>query len=787
MENSDFNENWICYQADNRDSAKSVSLPHDAMISEPRTIASKGGNNIGWFEGKDYVYEKDFFLSEELFESKIIFEFEGVYHNAEVFINGKKAAYRPYGYTNFHIFANEFLKFGETNNIKVLAFNSDQPNSRWYSGTGIYRPVHMYVFPKEHIEFYGLKIDTVDYELPKIQVSIKTSCSENVKIEIFDGDKILASESAFSDGEAKFFIELPSANLWSCDNPYLYTCKATFMEDERTSSFGIRKIECDSKNGFCINGVKTLLLGACVHHDNGLLGAIAHSYAEMRKVKILKMNGFNAVRMAHNPCSRAFLEACDRLGMLVMDEYADMWYIHKNKYDYADYLEKYWKQDLTDMVNKDFNHPSVIMYSIGNEVAETAQKRGIELCEQMTQFIKALDNRPVTCGVNIFFNLLSSLGFGIYTDKKAEQAANKKKGKAVGSEFFNKLAGIFGDKAMKLGASLHGSDMKTKDAFSKLDVAGYNYGILRYKKDAKKYPNRVMVGSETFCSDAYNFYEMAKKIPSLIGDFVWAGFDYIGEAGIGSWVYEEHGRDFSDQTGWLTAGSGRIDVTGKPNGEAAFMRVAYDKQKIALAAVPADNACKKHSPSAWKMTNAIESWSFNGFEGSKTKIELYSKAYKVILTLNGKKIGQKKRGKGCRFVFKSSFRKGELTAIGFNECGEEIAKTSLISAGEETKLSLRAEENTIKIDDLCYVRLQFTDNNGILKPLINGKIKIDVNNGTLLALGHACPYNKDGYNKTETETYYGEALAILKPHSLGKLIVTGESVYGKDRAEIIVG
>ena len=261
-----------------------------------------------------------------------------------------------------------------------------------------------------------------------------------------------------------------------------------------------------------LNGKRTILRGACIHHDNGVLGACCYEDAEWRKIRILKENGYNAVRSAHNPCSKALLDACDHLGMLVMDESVDQWYIHKTEYDYVNYFMDWWKQDLKDMVEKDYNHPSVILYSTGNEVSETAQPRGIALTKEMTEYLHGLDpTRPVTCGINIFFNFLSSIGLGVYSDEKARKEVEKpQKKKAVGSEFFNNMAGLLGDEFMKRGATLHGCDVKTRDAFANMDIAGYNYGIYRYKHDLKKYPRRLILGSETFCKDAYQFYELAK-------------------------------------------------------------------------------------------------------------------------------------------------------------------------------------------------------------------------------------------------------------------------------------
>lgn len=781
-----WNEGWMFSRLDEKQ-VRPVTLPHDAMILEKRSADSLGGKNTGWYEGYDYLYTKRFVAPANYKDKKLVVEFEGVYHNAEVYLNGEKLAYRPYGYTNFYVDITGKLNIGEENELKVIAHNADQPNNRWYSGAGIYRPVQLYVLPKEHIVLNGIKIRTLDYKSKTISVSVETNAPGTVEFEILDGNTTLQHAAQQSDGSLVWTVDVPKARLWNTETPNLYTCKVKFGEQVEEVTFGIREITCTREQGLCINGERVILRGSCVHHDNGILGARAYDFAEERKVRIMKKAGYNALRSAHNPCSKAMLDACDRLGMLVMDEYVDCWYIHKTKNDYALYVMDWWEQDLKDMVDKDFNHPSVIMYSTGNEVSETAEKRGIEFTGQMTQYLHQLDDtRPVTCGVNIFFNYLSSLGFGVYTDKKADKAVAKGKEEAVGSEFFNNLAGLLGDKTMKIGATLHGCDVKTRDAFANMDVAGYNYGIFRYKKDLKKYPNRIIVGSETFCNDAYRFYEFAKENTGLIGDFVWAGMDYLGEVAIGSWEYRDYAPDFKPQVGWVSAGSGRVDLIGNELGEAKYTKVAFEIDKIHIAVVPADNAFKPHSPSAWKMTNAMDSWSWDDCDGQKTKVEVYARAHKVALYVNSQKVGEKKLKKDCKAIFTTKYYHGQVSAIAYDEQGREIARTALESAGKDTKLSVIPEDHELSMKDLCYVRLRYTDQAGTKKPLARGDIKVTVQGGELLALGNACPYNARGYNTNITDTYYGEALAIVKPTGAGKISIAAESKYGNAQASVLV-
>lgn len=332
---------------------------------------------------------------------------------------------------------------------------------------------------------------------------------------------------------------------------------------------------------------------------------------------------------------------------------------------------------------------------------------------------------------------------------------------------------------MKIGASLRGSDLKTKDAFAELDIAGYNYGILRYKKDIKRYPQRVIVGSETFCSDAYHFYEMAKKHPAIIGDFVWAGQDYLGEVGIGSREYKAYAKNFKPVVGWISAGSGRIDLTGKSLAEMSYMRVAYEIDPIRIGVIPVPFYRQEHSPSAWKMTTAIESWSFPGCTGQKTKVEVYARGYVVELCLNGKTIGKKRVKSNGRVSFSIIYHPGELKAISYAKDGSVIATTSLTSGEEKTILHAIPEQSKIGKGDLAYIRFKYADVNGILNPLARGDISLKVSGGLLLGFGHACPYNERGFNQSISDTYYGEALAIVKPTGDSPIEIEASSRYGK--------
>ena len=785
-----FHDHWYVRHTDENGPGKPVPLPHDAMLSEPRTADAGGGLNISWFKGRDYVYTRHFSVSKKDLMMHNVLEFEGVYRKAEVWINGKKTAFRPYGYTNFYVELDDCLREGD-NTVEVIARNGDQPNSRWYSGSGIYRPVKWWRSPKKHIELNGVRIRTLRVNPAVIEISVRTSEPGPVTVQILDGETV-TTEASF---EGSTQIAISDAKLWSVDTPSLYTAKVRFGEDTAVETFGIRTLQW-RKDGFLVNGERVILRGACVHHDNGLLGAVCHPDAVERKLRILKENGYNAIRSAHNPCSKAALDVCDRIGLMVMDEYIDQWYIHKTQHDYVEYFDQFRHQDLADMVDKDYNHPCVIMYSTGNEVAETAQPKGIALTEEMTEELHRLDaTRPVTCGINIFFNFLNSIGMGQYSDEKAakeaQRAANakasgkKKKESATGSKFFNDMAGLLGADFMKLGATLHGSDVTTRQAYARMDIAGYNYGEKRYRRDLKKYPDRLILGSETFCSDAYRFWELAKENPRLLGDFVWSGIDYLGEDGIGAWEYKEYAPEFEHNVGWISAGAGRIDLTGKPLGEALYTRVAFEQDSGPFLAVrPICHAGRSHSPSAWKMTNAMPTWSFRGWEGKQAHVEVYARADSVELLLNGASLGRKQVKNNCVFTFQVPYANGKLEAVAYDAPGHETGRSTLETAGEETILRAVPEETMVRAGHLSFIRLQYTDSNGIVKPCERGVLDVKVEGGRLVGLGSACPYYERSYLDSTCDTYYGEALAIVEAGSGDQVTLTAGD--GKHEAVTVV-
>ena len=756
-----FNEGWMFCKAGNEGAEESVILPHDAMLFEKRDKAFATGNSCAFFEGGKYIYTKKFVMPKEYENKFVALEFEGVYKDAQVYVNGNMAVERPYGYSNFYIEMQPYLVYGEENEIKVIADNSRQPNSRWYSGSGIYREVQMYIADKTHIAFDGIKIQTLSLNPVKVGIEIETIMEKPVDIctEIMLDGQVLASGSG---AEQEFILE--DALLWDEEHPNLYDCRVMLVEngkivDEQTEQFGIRMIGWSPK-GFFINGKETLLKGACVHHDNGILGACAFRDAEERKVKLLKKAGFNAIRSSHNPASRALIEACDRYGMYLMDESFDQWFIHKNKYDYASDFEKWWQEDMQAMVRKDFSHPSVIMYSIGNEISETAMEEGIKIAKKLRDFVHSIDTtRPVTTAVSLMLNALISMGKGVYQeDKSATEGLDN----LSGSAFVNMAMTMYG-KVMNVIAGSSAADKASREIMSEMDIAGYNYGRSRYRKDAVKYPDRIILGTETMPPEIYDNWQKVKEIPSLIGDFIWTGWDYIGESGIACTQYDCWAKQEINPP-LLLGGAGIIDITGRFRPEVWLNRAVYGyNDKPYIGVEPVIYADNRATSSPWRKTDAQHSWSWKGCEGKKAKVLVYSNAEEIVLYKNNKRVA-KKKVKKCTAAFNTIYEPGTLTAVAYRD-GEETGRSVLKTAGDATQLTIKAERTKLKANgqDIAYLNIAITDADGTVKSTEDKKLTVKVEGaGFLQGFGTADPHTYESFTGTVRTSYYGRAQAVVR-------------------------
>ncbi len=729
---------------------KPITLPHDAMLHEARDPKAKSGSAGAFFPDGEYVYEKTF---ERPAAEHVLIQFEGVYKNAKVYLNGKEAGGAAYGYIPFFVTADEYLIDGE-NTIRVEC-SVKHPDSRWYSGAGIYRPVWLWRGPKDSVEPESVRISTVSYDPAVIRVRSPKAIKINV-------DGITGEGTDFE-------LTIPNAKLWSENAPYLYTAKVTNGVDSEEIQFGIRKVEWSNK-GLFINGRETLLRGGCVHHDNGILGAATYDESEWRRMKKLKDAGFNAIRSSHNPCSRAMLEACDTLGVYVMDESWDMWFHHKTKQDYASEWREHYLSDLTAIVSRDFNHPSVIFYSIGNEVSEPAKPEGLQIIREMADYLHNADpNRAVTGGFNLMIISNASKGKGVYKeDGSGRDESGDKAMSGMNSTLFNMITNIVGT-GMNKAANSKKADEVTSPALELLDVCGYNYASGRYPLEGKAHPDRVIVGSETFPQDIAKNWAMVKKYPYLVGDFMWTAWDYLGEAGLGAWGYTPDSKGFNKPYPWLLADTGVLDILGDPNGEAFHAAAVWDKLDAPAICVQPINHDTKPAKMVWRGTNAIPSWSWQGCEGKKATVEVYYDASLIELFLNGTRVSSA-RVKDCKAVFKVNYAPGRLEAVAYDPAGREIGRSELISA-QEARITLCPETTKAAPGEVVYVPVVLADADGNVESSAYRKLSVTAENGELLAFGSANPRTEERFDAGEYTTYYGRALAVIRAGASGAVRV----------------
>lgn len=777
MKRLEFNSNWDFETKEKK--INNITLPHDAQLLDGRRADSAGGSGHGYFVGNVYKYEKHFAAPDEWKNQHVEILFEGVYRNCEVRLNGKKLGDHRYGYTQFTFDLDNALEYGRENILQVTVDNSKLPNSRWYTGGGIYRPVYLLIGNRKHITFQGVKVTTLGIDPAKVRVQVAANCGD-IKVDIIKDGNVIAN-TVGADSE----VLINDALLWSDETPELYEAHVMLYEngnlvDEATEKFGIRKIAW-SNNGLFVNGKETLLRGGCVHHDNGIIGAASLPESEWRRVRILKEQGFNAIRSSHNPASTAMLEACDYYGIYVMDEAFDMWYVRKTKYDYGMDFKECWKSDVRTMVERDYNHPSVIMYSIGNEVSEPGKPEGVEQGKEIVSFIKSIDgSRAVTGGMNLMIMSQYAKGKGQYDNVDKEQSASEADdGKAKNASlFFNMMASFVGPGMNKAGNS-DKVDKLTSPILDALDITGYNYANGRYPLDGEKHPDRVVVGSETFPYEIGKNWDMVKKYPYLIGDFMWTAWDYIGEAGLGAWSYTG-GMPFNRPYPWVLGGAGVIDILGNPDASAGYAKVVWHiTDKPVIGVRPVNHPGVRVSKSVWRGTNAIESWSWKGCEGNKAEVEVFADAYQVELLLNGKSLGRKKI-KDYKAIFKTKYQPGELTAIAYDMSGQIIARSSLRTA-DSSNVVVTPEKTKYQKGDIAYVDISIRDREGIVESNLDRMLSIKVEGGELVGFGSANPCTKEEFTTGKYTTYYGRAQAIVRvTENEAKIIVNdGDMVVEK--------
>ena len=768
-EQADFNRDWS-FWSDTRTTPLVINLPHDAMQTETRSNDVPEGRHNGFYPGNVYHYEKTFKVSSDLLQKHVTLNFEGAYRNSKVFVNGKEAGGYQYGYMPFAVCLDGLMVAGE-NTIRVDVDNSQVPNSRWYSGAGIYRPVHLSVQEQEYIE--EVRISTLGIAPATIRVETSHQGGE-VAISIYDGNERIAS----ANGD-NVELKIENAKLWSADHPNLYKAVVELKKNGKTMEkqekpFGIREISW-SAQGFKVNGQEVLLKGGCLHHDNGILGAAEYDDAAYRKVAIMKEYGFNAIRSSHNPLSEAMLKACDELGMYVVDELWDMWYITKTKYDYSKDFYANYQKDIYHFVKKDFNHPSVVMYSIGNEVAEPYEEKGVELAKELVSRLHQADStRPVTAGINLMIIFARGLGMDVFAQEFDE--SSKEEPKEMSSEQYNQMMEASSQQMLQ-AVVYPPADTATTPVLDALDIAGYNYASLRYPLEGSLHPNRIVVGSETFPHQLAENWAMVEKYPYVIGDFMWTAWDYLGEVNIGGWLYSDDANITNKVYPWKLSGAGALDLIGNPTGEALLAKAVWlkdNKPYIGVRPIHKEKLIK----SMWRGTNSIPSWSWRGCEGMPAVVRPHLRGSRRPLYLNDKLIGEQEVNNHLA-SFDVTYEPGTLKAVSIDANGKEYEQI-LMSATGKVKVSIEPEKENYKVGELAFVNINLVGENGIVESKADRKLTVAVEGGELLGFGSQALVTEASFRDGKYPSYYGQSQAVIRSLKPGivKIHVVGEGVEG---------
>jgi beta-galactosidase len=729
---------------------RTVDLPHDWSIEDlpnqsdsvkgPFSKNSIGGTATGYAAGGTGWYRKSFALKPADTHKIVSISFDGVYMISDVWINGHYLGNHPNGYTPFYYELSKYLDFTGKPNVVAVRVKNEGKNSRWYSGSGIYRHVWLNIAEPIHTGQAGIYVSTSDVSEKSALVNVITAIENELlasktitlRTTILDAQKNVVKTiektfgiAAHSKVNVPQSISLSNLKLWSPETPVLYSVQTELTVDKKVieqklTYFGIRSIKFDAAEGFRLNGKRVLLKGGCLHHDNGPLGAAAIDRAEERKVELLKSNGFNSVRTSHNPPSKQFLDACDRLGLLVIDESFDMWERPKNANDYHLYFDSCWKKDIQSFVLRDRNHPSVIMWSVGNEIPERADSAGLVLTKALRSEVRLLDStRPITEAICDFWETP-----GTPWDKSAP-------------------------------------------AYALLDVGGYNYMWKQYIPDHQKFPKRVMAGTESFPMEAFENWRAVKKYPWVIGDFVWTAMDYMGETAIGHTVLDNEEDGPALKWPWFNAWCGDIDLIGGKKPQSYYRDVVWGRSKIAMAIHTPIPEGRTEKISRWGWPNELQSWTWKGQEGKLMKVSVYSGGSLVRLQLNGRVVGEQAVSEKTKLTatFEVPYAAGTLKAFNIKN-GKAADSVIFNTAGIAGKINLTPDRANITSNrnDLAYISVDLTDIKGNVVQDDDIVVKFSVKGPAEIAgVGNANPKDMRSFQKPECRLFRGKGLIILRP------------------------
>ncbi|MBO2517604.1 MAG: beta-galactosidase [Clostridiales bacterium] len=779
------------------ESKKIIDLPHDSMISLAVTPDAPAGYDSGYFPGDMCNYTKYVMIPEEWRNQRIGLRFDGVMMHATVEINGSKAGEHHYGYSPFYIDITDHVAFGQENRITINTNTGIQSSSRWYSGCGLFRGVKLCHAPAVHIRNDGVFVYTKEISDGMAWLEARVDvCNETMQnrlaqitIRLVDeADGRIAAETSrtiqvdrVSTGTARMAFSMKDPKLWDADEPNLYTVRTKvkdtgiftthfirneeITEDEDEKLFGIRTVTVDAERGLRINNRTVKLKGGCVHHDNGLLGAVSLYECEARKVRKLKETGFNAIRTAHNPPSEALVEACDREGMYIFDEAFDAWGMAKRPGDFSTYFSERWETELDAFVRRDRIHPSVIMWSTGNEIPERGGlNSGYTLAAKLAEAIHERDGtRPVSNGTCSFW-----CGLDDFLAKGKDPAQN---------------APNFDETSTW--------DRLTEPFTNGLDVVGYNYMEDLYEGSHKLFPDRVILGSENFPKEIGFRWPLVEKLPYVIGDFTWTAWDYIGEAGIGKSIFAEPDDPLVKQGSWAImppttspypwrlANDADFDITGRMRPQGAYRSVIWGSDRTYLYVQHPDHFGKAEVISMWGFTDVQRCWNYHGCEQRPIELTVFSNADEVALYINGRMIERKtvsrERPLPDSVRFRTVYEPGTVEAVSYRN-GREVSRDKLETAKAPAGIRIVPERRFLKADghDVVFTGLEVVDEDGRTVPDAAIRLRVSVSGaGYMPGLGTGNPVTEEDYTDGETVTYQGCASAVIRGgYKPGKIVLS---------------